>query len=458
MRLLVSAPTSRLPERTYILDVILRRFLGFEFDLVPVEGTETTISQGGKSIRLPDILLSLSDAQYLSAESLPKTPLPRFDASPLKMDLDPLTVIYGSAEGLQVSDTQIDLPFDLFGSAFFMLTLYEEAVIPDRDHRDRFPAASALSVREGFIRRPIVNEMVEILYRCCERLWPSAARAKRSYRLLPTHDIDVLLTSLDRRPQALAKAVAADVLKRGDAGLALRRLQAFLKPAKAELDPCNNAGTIMSIAERVNAKAAFFFVCGVRPEVRKAHYDPQHPVVIQMLKEIGARGHEYGLHPGYGSFRDAQALKDEFKALRQCAQLAEVSQETIGGRQHGLQWENPTTWRLWEEAGLAYDSSVGFAAAPGFRAGVCYEYPVFDLKERKTLSLVERPLIAMDTSYEDYLKMGTEAAHRDMVELAQTCKRYGGDFVGLWHNNRLISRSQLEWFKKTLFAAAPSGG
>lgn len=458
MRLHVSAPASRLPERNYILDVVLRRFLGFEFDLVPAEGFETTITHGGKSIRLPDILLSLPEAQYLSAESLPQTPLPRFDAAPLQLNLDPLPVLFGSAEGLEVTDAQIRLPFDLFGSAFFMLTLYEEAVLPDRDHRDRFPAASALSVREGFIRRPIVNEMVEILYRCCERLWPSVSRTKRSYRLLPTHDIDVLLTSLDRRPAALAKALAADVLKRGDAGLALRRLRAFMTPNRSELDPCNNAGTIMSVAERVNVKAAFFFICGVRPDVRKAHYDPQHPVVIQMLKEIGARGHEYGLHPGYGSFRDSQALQDELQALRQSAKLAAASQVTIGGRQHGLQWENPTTWRLWEESGLAYDSSVGFSAAPGFRAGVCYEYPVFDLKERRALALLERPLIAMDTSYEDYLKMGPEAAHGDMVELAQTCRRFGGDFVGLWHNNRLISRSQLEWFKKTLVAAAPSGG
>ena len=39
-------------------------------------------------------------------------------------------------------DVSIRLPIDIFGAAFFMLSRYEEAVLPDRNHHERFTATA----------------------------------------------------------------------------------------------------------------------------------------------------------------------------------------------------------------------------------------------------------------------------------------------------------------------------
>ena len=71
--------------------------------------------------------------------------------------------------------------------------------------------------------------------------------------------------------------------------------------------------------------------------------------------------------------------KKEFERLISVAEEEGICQDVWGGRQHYLRWEAPTTWRAWEEAGLDYDSTLTFADHAGFRCGVCFEYPVYDI-------------------------------------------------------------------------------
>jgi hypothetical protein len=115
-----------------------------------------------------------------------------------------------------------------------------------------------------------------------------------------------------------------------------------------------------------------------------------------------------------------------------------IEQSEWGARQHFLRWENPTTWRAYEEAGLAYDASVGYSARPGFRAGTCREYPVFDLEARRELRLRERPLVLMDTPTLDQI----ENPEAQIAWFQAECSRVGGDFTVLWHNHWLVSARQ----------------
>ena len=103
-----------------------------------------------------------------------------------------------------------------------------------------------------------------------------------------------------------------------------------------------------------------------------------------------------------------------------------------------------------------YDSTVGYAESCGFRAGTCYEYPAFSLSTGKALRLRERPLVLMETSMlgRDYMGLaGHEAL--DLVErLSSTCRRYGGYFTMLWHNDKLSSRHVRKLYLDALATAA----
>ena len=55
-------------------------------------------------------------------------------------------------------------------------------------------------------------------------------------------------------------------------------------------------------------------------------------------------------------------------ALRAMCEEEGIGQTGQGSRQHYLRWETPTTWQALEDAGIAYDTTVGFSSIGGFRA------------------------------------------------------------------------------------------
>ena len=136
------------------------------------------------------------------------------------------------------------------------------------------------------------------------------------------------------------------------------------------------------------------------------HFDGDYsigdPWIRGLMREIAVRGHEVGLHPSYNTYRDEAGLRLERDLLLRACEEEELGQQRYGGRQHFLRWANPITWRLWDEAGLAYDSTLGFPDAVGFRCGSCYEFPVFDLEKRRALKLTERPLVVMESALLHY--------------------------------------------------------
>ena len=162
-------PNRYLVERRWIAEVLLKEFLGLDFELVANTDLddEIVIVGDAPSVRLilPDVLFRTPESDLLSDAALPGTPLDLWDVSetPIGATLagPALPVLYGSrlSNGSYYSKSPagIELGIDVFGSAFFMLARLEELVKPDRDHYERFPAAASLAYREGFLDRPIVN-------------------------------------------------------------------------------------------------------------------------------------------------------------------------------------------------------------------------------------------------------------------------------------------------------------
>jgi peptidoglycan/xylan/chitin deacetylase (PgdA/CDA1 family) len=197
-------------------------------------------------------------------------------------------------------------------------------------------------------------------------------------------------------------------------------------------DPFDTFDLLMDESERRGLRATFFFLAD------SSIYSLDDPRIRKLLKRIHIRGHELGLHGGYETFRDPARLKAEFERLVTVCAEEGIRQHDWGGRQHFLRWENPTTWRAYEEAGLAYDATLGYSARPGFRAGTCREYPVFDLSSRRELRLRERPLVLMDTPTLDRIDDPETAIRR----LRDECEAVRGDFTVLWHNNWLVTARQ----------------
>jgi hypothetical protein len=444
LTLAVSTPSNLVPERAYAVDVVLSEFLGLEYRHEPGAGDRVEIRLDGADARL-----ELADDFFGRGTVLPGEPLARWDAARVLPEATLVEPILPVLFGTEPYHGPGRLGLDVFGAAFFMLTRYEELTSGQRDEHERFPAPASIAAREGFLHRPIVNEYAEILWAALARIWPRLERQPRTYRERPTHDVDHPLTA-DRQARRQLVSMAGDLIRRGDAALSVRRLLWLARGARPEGDPLNTFDLLMDLSEERGLVSAFYFIAGPTQAPLDGDYSLGASWIRSLLGRIHARGHEIGLHTSYGTFRDPERTRAEAERLRRICREEGIEQEAWGGRQHYLRWENPGTWQNWEDAGLDYDSTVGFADSPGFRSGTCFEHPVFNLETRRALRLRERPLIVMEQSALSYLGLGEEEALDLVGDLRVVCKRFGGDFVFLWHNSQVVGRRASRMYEQAL--------
>jgi hypothetical protein len=464
--LLIDAPPGREPERRYILGVVLSDWLGLDWRLRVEERTDVAIrldgDASGRCVVVPDVLFATAPDAWLTAASLPHPPLPSVTVEPgppgpLRAG-ERLPVLYGatSPAARPVAEAQADrLEVDVFGSAFFMLTRYEEIVVCDRDRYGRFAASSSVAAPAGLLRSPIVDAYVELLWSALEGAWPRLPRRSRRFGVLVTHDVDDPLATLGRSPPLIMRQLGADLLLRRDPGLAGRRLRSVAAARRGDhrLDPHNTFDFLMEVSERNDTRSAFYFLANRSPDPLNGTYVLDDPWVRQLIGHVHDRGHEIGLHASFHSYRDPALTKQEFAHLRAVAEAQGVRQERWGGRQHYLRWANPVTWANWSEAGLVYDTTLAYHDAVGFRTGTCHAYQVFDLIERRPLELRERPFQVMDGTLFSYMALSPDAAYAAVMELAAECRRFGGSLGLLWHNSELPTERHKRWYESLVAAA-----
>ncbi|HYF91280.1 MAG TPA: polysaccharide deacetylase family protein [Symbiobacteriaceae bacterium] len=437
----VKMPPTFPAERQYVCGVVLGDFLGQDYRIEVMERSDVSISRGdGKELRLADIFFQMPGERWLKLESLPRQPLERW-VLPGTVCQPTLPVLYGHRY-YEVHPDHLALGLDIFGSVFFMLTRYEEAVKPDRDDQGRFPAAASLAVRESFLDRPLADEYVEVLWRALQTLWPGLTRRPREGRVLLSHDADTPNSTLGRSYAEVALTTAGDLVKRGSPLLAARRLAGSVRSwrGRPEADVCNTFDLIMDAAERSGFRSAFHFT------TERGAYSIADPWIRALMRHIHGRGHEIGLQASPAAYSNGAQLQEEVDRLRYAAEREGIRQEWWGGRQHGLRFAAPATWAAWDAAGLDYDSTLGYADRPGFRCGTCHEHRVFDLHRRRPLRLRERPLIASEVALLDCLRLAPEDAHKEIRRLRERCRLVGGDFTLLWHNDRLADRRERDLF------------
>lgn len=440
-----------IPERAYIYSVIFNEFLGIEYNVCYDDSLQETVIlyDGCRYVEISDCFFSMPTEWYLTPKSLPKIPLSRVILSggvlADRLAGAELPVIYGkhlkNGNYIKVADDCINLGIDIFGSSFFMLTRYEEAVNPryDKSDFDHYVSAYSLAGQEGFLERPIVNEYLELLWWAINTLWPEMKRKKRFFRVIPTHDVDrpSVFLGFGKRPHF--QRFAGDLIVRKDVGLFLHRWRVVFdilrKGYQGEWK--HTFDYIMDISERNGFISTFFFMNSLGLSEFDGNYNIFHKDILSVIKHIKQRGHEIGVHPSYASFEDSDIILDNASCFRRV--LEGFGFDTnFGGRQHYLRWEPGVSWQKYEDAGMTFDTTLSFADHIGFRCGTCYEYPVFNLFTREALRLREKPLLVMDCSALNYMGLDYYSALNRILKIKKLCKKYQGDFVLLWHNDMFI--------------------
>ncbi len=448
--LIITCPPNYKSERTYICRILFQDFLGVKYTLTFCDQPFWVIQGVNKdTLILPDCFFQVAQDDWLTLASLPSRPLQMWDTKidrincPLVDHIIP--VIYGDMflkeryDEICRGEKPVILPLDILGSAFFMLTRYEEIVRPERDGHDRFPATASLAYQEGFLERPIINEYLEILWFYLQKI-TTQQRKQRDFCIVPTHDVDIPYKYRTVSPWKVGMSLAADLIKRKS----LRLFYQNVRRVVTQKDPYDTFDMIMNISEDAGIISSFYFMAGGNTKFDPG-YSLKSPAIQKIIQIIAQRGHNVGFHPSYEAGMNRKLWQKELDALRRA--VGDIP--LVGGREHFLRFQVPLTWRFWAESGLDYDTTLGFADRAGFRCGTCYPFQVFDVEQRIMLDLVERPLILMECTVIDecYMHLGyTKEALEHMLLLKEMCKMFAGEFVVLWHNSSLVDAIEIDMY------------
>lgn len=459
----IQYPRSHRQERLYVLTWIFEEVFGLlpAFEASDLDHYLITLEGDEVAVKLPDFVFTGKDTGLPEDYPLPIDPPRELHVQDGEQE-EVLSVLF--AEGgqgserfiLEESAPVISIPLDVVGSLFFLMAGLDDQASKQTDEHGRFSANHSYLVRNGLIERPIGNEYLSLLEKVLSKAFPSLRMKRQSFRLLPSHDIDHPSAYWNRHWKTLLK-IAAKWTTEGRVGEACRLLREAQNYPKRgwQNDPYDCIDWIMQQSEAAGTQSAFYYI----PEQTNRDFDPGMPIespqVAEQWQRIAEQGHEIGIHPGYETYQDPALMLSGANRLKEQLSVLGIEQKEFGGRQHFLRWSNAETARHYESAGIAYDSSVGFADRPGFRAGLCYEFPLYDMESRRSLSVRERPLIVMDCSVIDSRYMGlgcSEDSFNLMRTLKDECRKYQGDFTLLWHNQRFAKNEERELYASILRA------
>ncbi len=357
------------------------------------------------------------------------------------------------------ADFDADFDFDVFARIFFLVSRYEEY---NRDAsvfdvHQRFPSVQSVASKLDFLQQPLVNQYVISLSEKLKSRFPTIYFELPTYRFQPTFDIDRawLYRNLGfgRNLGGALKDILRCSFKNG-----LKRIKILRGLAD---DPYFTFNDIQKLHQQYGLPLVVFWLLGDYAKYDKsiAWTNPEFQALIQSFD----RHFRVGIHPSYRSNDGISILEKEVNRLKAIISRQEGEQprrgsdserrrgfepqrrldtlNTEGGhfpsRQHFLKLTFPKTYRRLLAVGISEDWTMGYADETGFRASIATPFPWFDLEKNEETPLLIHPFQAMDVTLNNYLKLSPEAATERLRTLICTCKKVGGTFTTLWHNDNL---------------------
>ncbi|MBU3100277.1 MULTISPECIES: polysaccharide deacetylase family protein [Clostridium] len=351
---------------------------------------------------------------------------------------------------------------DIIQASFFFLTCYEEYVINEYDMYGRFNIEKSTLYIHDLLNRPVVNESIQWFVDTINLKYNFNIKKKnlwgeKNFQVLLSHDVDVVskyLTFLrEVRLQLSILLIDRKPIE------VLRRIKGYIATelCKTEKDPCDTFNMILTMEKSKGYNSSFYFMADGKG------YSPNNRKVKEILKQISYGRNEIGFHPGLGTSDNENLFNKEFMIFKKNF----MGVGKVGVRQHYLSFNAQKTWSIQEKYGINYDTTLCFPERAGFKGGYCLPYKPYDLKNDRIVDVWEIPLIVMDGSLMQYMKLDFMGSVKYIKELIQKVEIHKGVFVLLWHNSAISneynihSRDIFQWFYdyiKTCNCDVTSGG
>ncbi len=340
-------------------------------------------------------------------------------------------------EWCEYQDGSLLFHHDLIKSAFYLLSGYQENQPQATDEMGRFKYEVSIQKKLGIVTKPIVNYYFEIIldgleaYCQYHQIQFKRKRLFDSYGFMLTHDVDRVdyyhwRETAYRFMQLLGLKKAHYPRKR-----LVRAAFNSIFPTLFDgfkRDPWWNFDSLRKQESQLGLLSTWYFLNrDGSPHDAKYGFTEKR---IQHLIDFLHKEHcEIGLHGSIKTAVDSAQMQVAYNQLQKvCAT------KIRGARQHFLKLKYPDTLKVQQEAGLEYDTTLGFAEHEGFRNSYCYPFKPFDYTTDTMLDIWEFPLAMMDTTLFGYRKLTYVQMLESMENLISEITKFGGLFVLLWHN------------------------
>jgi len=427
------------------LEVITDRFGISGFSTRPASGNFIRIGSifDGLVYEFPCDFLTMPEGEWLSPSSLPNGNLTFLDCSqefPNFLHFKSLPVFMSSEQKeIVVIDDRIHLPIDIFGTIYFMLTRYEEYVNLNRDFLGRFSMKSSTLKDKEIYSYPIVDLYIILIENIFLKLAPDIRINKKTPRIDVSCDVDHPFFYNSSIKIKIRKLIG-DLFKRRSINAAFLTALSFFKNMDDFDCYLKALKFIIELNRKVGNTVTFFFIPSSN-HINDNNNSVCNSRIYKLMNLIVEGGHKIGVHPGFLTFMNDSLMREAIHKFKKTFFNLFPDHNYIYSRQHYLMWEVSKTPKLLAQNAVDIDFTLGFNDHPGFRAGTCHEFPLFDPRTQKLIGIIESPLIVMEWSLfsSNYIGIDDlEVAKKMLFELKDKCFSVDGNFSILWHNNNLI--------------------
>lgn len=322
---------------------------------------------------------------------------------------------------------------DIIASAFYFLTCWQEyaddkEMIPG----DRYDFKESLQFYWDFTEIPIVDRYCHMFLMCLESVskkfsrqlkWPN----KSMFVMTITHDIDYWNYWTKDHLQKILKYNKDRISKQPFHSL--YKYWGHLLTKSFFWDHRKVINKIKRKEKQVLADSTCFVLTGRNSLDIRQNYFHDPASIAELKQDIG--NNDIGLHGTTIAAFDQEAMDEQLNYLKK------ENFEVCGYRNHYLSFDYQKSFKILEDSGIKYDSTLGFWEHIGFRAGISYPFYPFNIKENRPFRVLEIPLTIMDaTLYSDKaMNVSPFKAYQRIKKLILRARKNGSHLCLLWHNN-----------------------
>ncbi|MDD4209690.1 MAG: polysaccharide deacetylase family protein [Bacteroidales bacterium] len=335
----------------------------------------------------------------------------------------------------QTDNPSSTIPFDIFAACFYFLSRYEEYLPNETDEHDRYKAENSFAFQHNLLQKALVDRWVNYFSHIIKQHFPDEKMKKNEFRFIPTYDIDLAFLYKNKGLCLTLAGMGKQLIKREWKAIKNRLDSIFGKTP----DPYDTFDYLEKLHQQYNLQTLFFILFASRSRYDKNNFinNKKFIALIQRLEQHAT----IGIHASYASsFSHVELLQKEIRQLQ-----AVVKNPIVSNRQHYIRLRLPETYDMLLKNNIKDDYSMGYVNHIGFRAGTCFPFYFFNLKDNKATSLRVHPFLFMENALLNACDTSVEALWEKVKPCIEEVKKYQGEMITLFHNASFGTESNVDF-------------